>query len=105
MTDKHTPTPWLVVPGRGFIYALDENGVNRFQAFIDGAHCPESELVANARHIVKCVNYHDRLAEALRECQEYFYGEPHRGKFAYLDNLADKVDFLLEQLDTKKESE
>lgn len=60
---EHTKTPWLIVPGKAFIYALDENGVNRFQASIDGAHCPESELVANARHIVHCVNNHERLVE------------------------------------------
>jgi hypothetical protein len=46
---KHTPGPWLV-EGRT-VYALNDDGYNRFSALVQDAHTPGDELEANARLI------------------------------------------------------
>jgi len=51
---KHTPEPWLAT-GR-VVYKLNEKGVNHFSAFVQDYQACESELEANARRIVACVN-------------------------------------------------
>jgi len=77
---KHTPTPWKIGYGDGIF-----GDVASWSAHMDDVECHEivirsgREAVAiiyygdtdgpseaNARHIVKAVNYHDRLTEALR---------------------------------------
>ena len=55
MTDKHTPTPWEI---EGYeVYAQNEAV----------AMC---ETEADAAHIVRCVNAHDGLVEALSEYEK-----------------------------------
>lgn len=46
---KHTQGPWLV-EGRT-VYALNDDGYNRFSALVQDAHTPGDELEANARLI------------------------------------------------------
>lgn len=66
MSDKHTPTPWkhgtkrmdesvvITSGGLGLTVAIVHQGaINNAQA--------------NASHIVKCVNMHDELVEAIQE--------------------------------------
>tara|TARA_R110000822_G_scaffold38988_2_gene107533 strand:+ start:2262 stop:2603 length:342 start_codon:yes stop_codon:yes gene_type:complete len=80
MTDKpqHTPGPWLVE--NKTVYALNVSDTNRFSALIQGGfinqsrdggfeRTSEGELLANARHIVHCVNNHDALIEALLDAK------------------------------------
>lgn len=59
---KHTPTPWAVIVD-GYVDDLD--GI----AIADCAICTNKrsyeEHKANAAHIVKCVNLHNELVEAL----------------------------------------
>lgn len=82
MTDQVTPRPWIV--GRTIKYnqyvEIDshEDGGNTLLghkswqglAFVNGCYDePEKgirQAEINARHIVKCVNNHERLVEALR---------------------------------------
>lgn len=66
---KHTPGPWKVdqyLGSRDWIICKDAG--NRGQG-IDIARtvAATGKEKANAQHIVKCVNNHDRLVEALRE--------------------------------------
>lgn len=67
MKTQHTPTPWHYNGGKKiYIYSSHRNG----------AYCAEinttsdngdkiRDAEANAAHIVKCVNLHDELVEAL----------------------------------------
>lgn len=79
MTIKHTPGPWLRLPGAG-IYALDENNeVNRFSARIDGGYTIYTrkqrdaglnattieELEANARLMSAAPDLLEALEDAL----------------------------------------
>lgn len=43
---QHTPGPWFLA-GRT-VYALNEEGFNRFSALVQDAHAPAYELNANA---------------------------------------------------------
>lgn len=65
---KHTPTPWEVVPDTlGTIRAF--NGVDVAQAQQvrpDERMTKHAERLANAAYIVRAVNAHEGLAEALR---------------------------------------
>lgn len=56
----HTPGPWLV-EGRT-VYALNDDGYNRFSALVQDAHTPGDELEANARLIAAAPD----LLEALQ---------------------------------------
>lgn len=72
---KHTATPWILggkdgdgKGADGHIYC--DNAYGSAVAICYGKHfdfsaLPESELKANAAHIVKCVNAHDDLVSAL----------------------------------------
>ena len=82
MSNEHTPTPWMVSkeqdnqyvirhPGEKwdlatcwFPRAAVREGDKDSEAFWDALR---DEQDANAAHIVKCVNSHDALVEALRE--------------------------------------
>jgi hypothetical protein len=81
MTDqpKHTPTPWLA-EGKT-VYALNENGTNRFSALVqagfefDGRRykmpaSPE-EIEANAAFIVRACNSHDALVKVAKNLRDY----------------------------------
>ena len=86
MTDQVTPRPWVVgrTIKRNQYVEIDsmEDGSNTLLghkswqglAFVNGCYDePEKgirQAEINAHHIVKCVNNHERLAEALRECTE-----------------------------------
>lgn len=80
---KHTPTPWQIGYGDGIF-----GDVASWSAHMDDVECHEivirsgREAVAiiyygdtdgpseaNARHIVKAVNYHERLVDALRNLE------------------------------------
>jgi len=78
---KHTPTPWTL--GRTskrsqtvYIDAMHQDPDLKHMDWRDMIACagcydlPDNGIEkaeANARHIVKAVNYHERLVEALRE--------------------------------------
>ena len=60
----HSPTPWKIAdwsPGDDIVQA----GSGAKIAAIRSTGWPSAETKANAAHIVKCVNQHDILAEAL----------------------------------------
>jgi hypothetical protein len=75
----HTPTPWFInaddSPDNGHrpvIYAPDPSSEwrgDRFNLYLRDPNkkCDEGELLANARLIVRSVNSHAALVEALRE--------------------------------------
>ena len=64
MTDdaKFTKGPWFAE--KAFVYALNDQGTNRFFAGVQDAFTPKSELEANARLIAAA----PELYEALYEC-------------------------------------
>mgnify|MGYP001041859683 CR=1 FL=1 len=63
MTDKVTPRPWASGCDDKAVDVCGPDGgqILRFKN-------PGKTEIANARHIVKCVNNHERLVEALRQC-------------------------------------
>lgn len=69
-TMKHTPTPWSVKPTSLWTdtpWRIE--GADGFSACLvygDGA-LNKGTTVANAAHIVKCVNAHDALVQRLQE--------------------------------------
>lgn len=83
-----TPTPWLL--DGGCIYVLDDSGrTNRFSASVQGGfvymsngrdsksqRTPQSELDANAAFIVRAVNAHDDLVEALKLAEDVLSRAP-----------------------------
>ena len=71
---KHTPTPWRVSQE---MYGIDNMRVEGVEAQREGyvepvANCGYGAGCAeNAAHIVKCVNAHDALVEALEALMPY----------------------------------
>lgn len=62
----HTPTPWKIV------YAYMTGDTKFPLHYIRSENSPQSNIchggnLANAQHIVKCVNSHDALVEALNK--------------------------------------
>lgn len=63
---KHTPTPWATSEGGSKPY--------HSQLFFAGKYKEQyvgEVLTKNAQHIVKCVNVHDELVEALKRIHSY----------------------------------
>ena len=65
---KHTPTPWIIEHGH-----MQQHTDIRYWQITDGQDaicnnqfCFARDSEANAAHIVKCVNMHDELVEALK---------------------------------------
>jgi hypothetical protein len=88
--DKATPRPWRVVEGN-LIFGADYSEVGDTCVSADGY----DTQMANAALIVKAVNLHDRLVEALRDVIEQTGAEPcwydHHG-YCQEHNLAEKED-------------
>ena len=51
----HTKEPWLC--DKRTVYALNKNGFNTFSTVVQDCNTSNSELEANARRIVACVNW------------------------------------------------
>lgn len=76
MKPKHTPTPWQIGAEKPCaIYSKTARikvGETAPYAITDSPAIPlansDEEMEANAAHIVKCVNLHDELVEALIAC-------------------------------------
>ena len=63
----HTPTPWnarglAICKGNSLIAVMGQD---------DGIKFSEKTSLANASHIVKCVNLHDELVKALELALQY----------------------------------
>jgi len=93
---EHTPTPWKVNKSYNGFISGTMHSITEITAKLpeEADHDEfESEGIcvvitphdtgykkelptreANANHIVKCVNMHDELVAALKECREYFDG-------------------------------
>lgn len=63
---SHTDTPWMIKKNQDIEGYYIENN-NRAIADLNFGNDE-----ANALHIVKCVNNHDKLVESLKECQDFF---------------------------------
>lgn len=64
---KHTPTPWTY--DSGWLY---DSNMNRIANTESSSFVTYKEDLNNLSHIVKCVNMHDELVEALK-AQEDLY--------------------------------
>lgn len=62
-TNNWTPTPWYTKEGQ--VYNETDG---RTLALIPYFDTDNERDVANAEHIVKCVNSHDALVNAIQEC-------------------------------------
>lgn len=70
---EHTPTPWRVFDMNGTIAIMAgklerHNEVIHWSGF-DASHFPD-DVAANAAFIVKAVNNHDKLVQALQDVLE-----------------------------------
>ena len=89
---KHTPTPWRVEhdPEDGAIEVYSDGETARWVADC----CCDSDVdLANAAHIVKCVNAHDELVSLVRDAH-------HASMLAYskLDaNTASEVGRVIDR--------
>lgn len=66
---SHSPTPWKVTSvGIPFIRDANDTTIG-----ITEINCLQDEKTerANSEYIVKCVNMHERLVDALKTIQEY----------------------------------
>lgn len=96
MTDKVTPRPWHVsdAPWIGLKFGV------MYQGSVV-AECreitPDADK-ANARHIVKCVNNHERLVEALRDMVDTFTPGCNEYEWAIFENARQ----LLTELENKE---
>lgn len=83
METKHTPTPWRLYRRRTATKIVENDN---FGNVLEGMNSRE-----NYEHIVKCVNSHDKLIEALRsavDALECFGCED----VPYYDNLLKEVE-------------
>jgi hypothetical protein len=67
----HQPTPWKI----GMYGKVSDNDVLPMQIKVSGASfwnaChSDDQAEVNTKHIVKCVNLHDQLVEALEQCND-----------------------------------
>lgn len=75
MNTKHTPGQWLIdgVEPKSFVYALNQQGYNRFWAHVQGGNTAPmeqttvEEVEANARLIAAAPD----LLEALKHCVDW----------------------------------
>lgn len=78
---EHTETPWVA---RGSeIGVIDQSDTQSYGMMLVIAFMDEFDFrdqwKANARHIVHCVNNHERLVEALRNLVDYSECKNHYG--------------------------
>lgn len=79
---KHTPTPWGIGPygevfqDKGEFYGLRDRVELTGFSLTTGAANPEA--VANTEHIVRCVNSHDALVQALRDTLDFYERHSNR---------------------------
>ena len=93
---KHTPTPWALDKYGDVVHSAKGQVCITGFALSCGPRNKEAE--ANAHHIVKAVNYHDRLREALHRCVDGWLKsddvfapmQEARALLAELDNLEPK---------------
>ena len=92
MTTKHTPTPWEITNSGydgNLIYKIQIGTNSRTVAYAystDGRK--QDEQVANAVHILKCVNLHDELVAGLMDAHPYIADDKLR---ASIGNLITKA--------------
>ena len=75
---EHTKGPWLR-DGRT-VYALNEDGINRFSAGVQNPHTPEAELIAVATLMQSAPDMQEALEAAqkdLNDLSDFYVG--HRG--------------------------
>lgn len=74
---SHTPAPWTYYENKSSI-VIRSNYYRKNIAQIPNkknvAHTPYKEQKANAEHILRCVNSHSELLEALKNCEQYMKG-------------------------------
>lgn len=112
---EHTPTPWIVssaICGEHntetvSIYHYPREAVC-YEVVETGCKCDDEALTeADARHIVHCVNNHERLAEALRSLISAIdnIGGEHCEGLIVAEKKAAKAEALLAQLQRSDNNE
>jgi len=90
---KHTPTPWALDKYGDVVHSA--KGQVCITAFALSCGPRNKEAEANARHIVKAVNYHERLREALDDLYSIAYAyAPHRASVTRAAELLTELDNL-----------
>lgn len=81
--NAHTPTPWETditwhrIDNHKGIPILKNGNIIAKAILFDSASVPRAESIANAKRIVHCVNTHDEMIEALKQCQDYLQRNEH----------------------------
>lgn len=93
---KHTPTPWIIrTLGKDcFIECPKEKlGKAYGQEIMADDYFPELNKLADAQHIVKCVNSHDELVEACKTLLIFAKACRHNEQGHQTWNESDENDF------------
>lgn len=88
----HTPTPWKVAYEEGFeSYYLDGPTLDS-RGFVI-ITCQTDRAAEDAAHIVRCVNAHEALLEAVKEeYQALSHYQPTAIRVSYLKNLIARAE-------------
>ena len=68
MKMKHTPTPWTINTRASSLVEYGRRSICTCGGYSDGTEETHDENLANAEFIVKAVNNHYQLLEALEAC-------------------------------------
>lgn len=105
---KHTPTPWSIGNDKYKRPTYIKGTVNgNYQRICQTLSTPSTntseQRIANAAHIVKCVNAHDGLVAALK--QAYSAMSRNKPNGSYPDELfySDTFDLLYKTLESLKD--
>ena len=106
--EKHTPTPWRVAEawqfpddaGRVFdaVVKRFKNGTESLVCSFEHSVFRESQK-ANVEFIVRAVNAHEELVEALEDARNVIKHSVRRDVFTYKQHILDKIDTALARVE------
>lgn len=102
MKQEHTPTPWRAME-------MGSEGARLFQVTTDKRQAMKhiADVMArdtltdfaNAAFIVRAVNAHDELVEALEDARNVIKHSVRRDVFTYKQHILDKIDTALARVE------
>lgn len=97
--NAHTPTPWQITGVDGYARRFVSDSKGNQVAFCAPIQPTIERGLADAAHIVRCVNSHDALVEALRNLliAEKIYDDDDQRLIACRDAAIDAIKAATEQ--------
>ena len=78
MSDKHTPKLPLEYEHERDAYAVRDATGRVVLEVVGNDHIPFNQIIGEIKHIVRCVNSHNALVDALRDCISILHGIVYR---------------------------